>query len=78
MLALSSLSQLEHRNPDTLKKLQEAEKEKRRRMEEAYIDLDKCAEEKALGNQAFQECRWGHAGSPLSDLALRQRCARAR
>ncbi|CAG9463981.1 unnamed protein product [Pedinophyceae sp. YPF-701] len=45
----------EHRTADALKKLQECERAIKTAAEEAYVDLDKCREEKEKGNAAFQQ-----------------------
>lgn len=44
----------EHRNPDTLKRLQEIEKIKKKKDEEAYINPELSLEAKAKGNEAFK------------------------
>merc|ERR1719399_449196 len=45
----------EHRNPDTLKKLNDAERDLKKKKEDSYIDSDKCAEAKEKGNAFFKE-----------------------
>lgn len=45
----------EHRNADTLKKLQETEKLLKERTEAAYVNLDISNEEREKGNQAFKD-----------------------
>ena len=52
---------LEHRNADTLKRLQETEKQRKKRDDDAYVDMGKCAEEKEFGNLAFKESRYPDA-----------------
>lgn len=44
----------EHRNPDTLKLLQQAEKQYKALQESAYVDLALANEEKDRGNEAFK------------------------
>ncbi|KDD75187.1 hypothetical protein H632_c819p0, partial [Helicosporidium sp. ATCC 50920] len=51
----------EHRNADTLAKLQAAEKALREQREQAYVDLERSAEEKEAGNLAFKEQRYPEA-----------------
>mmetsp|Transcript_69186 Transcript_69186/g.218860 ORF Transcript_69186/g.218860 Transcript_69186/m.218860 type:complete len:297 (+) Transcript_69186:125-1015(+) len=51
----------EHRNPDTLKKLNDCEKAVKKAKEDAYIDMGKAVEEKDLGNAAFKEGRFPEA-----------------
>lgn len=45
----------EHRNADTLKRLQEAEKALKEANEAAYIDLEQSVQEKDKGNDAFKQ-----------------------
>jgi len=51
----------EHRTPDILAKLNEAEKEKKRRDREAYIDPAKAEEEREKGNTFFKAGDWPEA-----------------
>eukprot|EP00216_Chloropicon_sp_CCMP2111_P002259 CAMPEP_0198243450 /NCGR_PEP_ID=MMETSP1446-20131203/27808_1 /TAXON_ID=1461542 ORGANISM="Unidentified sp, Strain CCMP2111" /NCGR_SAMPLE_ID=MMETSP1446 /ASSEMBLY_ACC=CAM_ASM_001112 /LENGTH=588 /DNA_ID=CAMNT_0043927267 /DNA_START=39 /DNA_END=1805 /DNA_ORIENTATION=+ len=51
----------EHRNADTLKKLNETEKELKEHKEEEYVDLAKCSEEREKGNQYFKESKFPEA-----------------
>lgn len=51
----------EHRNADTLKRLQEAEKAVKEKREADYVDLEKSVEEKEAGNKAFKEARYPDA-----------------
>ena len=51
----------EHRNADTLKRLQETEKTLKEKREEEYIDAEKCVEEKEKGNAAFKEQKYPEA-----------------
>jgi len=51
----------EHRTPDVLAKLNEAEKEKKRRDREAYIDPAKAEEEREKGNTFFKAGDWPEA-----------------
>ena len=49
----------EHRNPDTLKKLNDTEKQLKDKREKDYINMDLCAEEREKGNQVRTgEDRW--------------------
>ncbi|KAG7671793.1 putative Hsp70-Hsp90 organizing protein 3 [Nannochloris sp. 'desiccata'] len=61
----------EHRNADTLKRLQEAEKALKEATEEAYIDTGKCAEEKELGNVAFKAQKYPEAVAHYSEALKR-------
>ena len=51
----------EHRNADTLKRLNEAEKALKDKSESDYINMDLCGEEKEKGNAAFKEQRYPEA-----------------
>jgi stress-induced-phosphoprotein 1 len=51
----------EHRNADTLKRLNEVEKELKDTKEEEYISLDICTEEKDKGNAFFKESKFPEA-----------------
>lgn len=51
----------EHRNADTLKRLNDVEKEIKQRREEEYIDMDKCEEEKTKGNDHFKKSEFPEA-----------------
>jgi len=61
----------EHRNADTLKRLQEAEKALKEATEEAYVDTDKSAEEKELGNAAFKGQKYPEAVAHYSEALKR-------
>lgn len=52
---------MEHRNADTLKRLNEAERTLKDKREQAYIDLELAAQEKDAGNLAFKEQRYPEA-----------------
>ncbi|GAX84944.1 hypothetical protein CEUSTIGMA_g12365.t1 [Chlamydomonas eustigma] len=60
-IAVFNKSLTEHRNADTLKKLNEAEKLLKDKKEKDYIDTDKCAEEREKGNQAFKQDKYPEA-----------------
>mmetsp|Transcript_7514 Transcript_7514/g.22217 ORF Transcript_7514/g.22217 Transcript_7514/m.22217 type:complete len:589 (+) Transcript_7514:146-1912(+) len=51
----------EHRNADTLARLQAAEKALKQQQEDAYVDMDKSNEEKELGNADFKAGRFPEA-----------------
>ena len=51
----------EHRNAETLKRLNETEKALKEANEAAYVDLDLCSEEKEKGNAAFKEQKYPEA-----------------
>jgi stress-induced-phosphoprotein 1 len=61
----------EHRNADTLKRLQETEKALKEKTEEAYIDTDKCSEEKELGNAAFKAQKYPEAVAHYTEALKR-------
>jgi stress-induced-phosphoprotein 1 len=61
----------EHRNADTLKRLQEAEKALKEQTEEAYIDTDKSSEEKELGNAAFKAQKYPEAVAHYTEALKR-------
>lgn len=61
----------EHRNADTLKRLQETEKALKDAQQAAYINLELCAEEKEKGNQAFKEQRYPEAVQHYSEALKR-------
>ncbi|PRW58562.1 Heat shock STI [Chlorella sorokiniana] len=61
----------EHRNADTLKRLQETEKALKDAQQEAYINLDLCAEEKEKGNAAFKAQRYPEAVQHYSEALKR-------
>jgi hypothetical protein len=44
----------EHRNPDTLKKLNDAEKAQKQKLQEEYFDPEKAEEERQLGERCPQ------------------------
>eukprot|EP00798_Chlamydomonas_sp_ICE-L_P007949 gene7949-1165_t len=60
-IAIFNKSLMEHRNADTLKKLQETEKLLKDKIEQAYVDLELADEEKEKGNTAFKEMRYPEA-----------------
>ncbi|KAF5831022.1 hypothetical protein DUNSADRAFT_13691 [Dunaliella salina] len=51
----------EHRNADTLKKLNDTEKIIKERKEQAYINMDLCNQERDKGNEAFKGQRYPDA-----------------
>jgi len=51
----------EHRNADTLKRLNDVEKEIKLKKEEEYINMDLCNEEKDKGNGFFKESKFPEA-----------------
>lgn len=69
----------EHRNPDTLKKLNDTEKQLKDKREKDYINMDLCAEEREKGNQVRQGKEEGGgcfvAGSWLGSRGHIQVCA---
>ena len=61
----------EHRNPDTLKKLNDAERALKQLREASYIDADKCAEAKEKGNAFFKEGKYPEAVEQYSEAIKR-------
>jgi len=61
----------EHRNPDTLKKLNDAERALKQQREDSYIDADKCAEAKEKGNAFFKEGKYPEAVEQYSEAIKR-------
>lgn len=61
----------EHRNADTLKKLNDAEKALKEKREAEYVDMEKCAEEREKGNQMFKDMKYPEAVAAYSE-ALRR------
>lgn len=61
----------EHRNADTLKKLQEAEKALKDKKQREYVDLDLCNAEKEAGNKAFSEGRYPEAVKHYTEALAR-------
>ncbi|KAG5513636.1 hypothetical protein PMAC_000674 [Pneumocystis sp. 'macacae'] len=61
----------EHRTPDILKKLREAEKIKEERDRLAYIDLNKADEAREQGNKLFKEGDFGGAIKMYSEMIKR-------
>lgn len=49
------------RNPDTLAKLQAAQKELKSADEDAYVNMEASNEEKDAGNAAFKAAKWAHS-----------------
>lgn len=60
-IAIFNKSLTEHRNADTLQALNAAERSLKEQKEKAYIDLEKCGEEKEKGNQAFKDHQFPEA-----------------
>ncbi|KAK9903222.1 hypothetical protein WJX75_000014 [Coccomyxa subellipsoidea] len=61
----------EHRNADTLKRLQEAEKKLKEQQIKAYIDLDLSNKEREAGNQAFKEQKYPEAVKHYTEALAR-------
>lgn len=61
----------EHRNADTLKRLNDTEKELKTKKEEAYVDMAKCNEEKEKGNAFFKESKFPEAVSRYTEALKR-------
>lgn len=70
-IAIYKKSLTEHRNADTLKRLQETEKALKEAQQAAYINLDLSAEEKEKGNAAFKEQRYPEAVQHYSEALKR-------
>lgn len=62
---------VEWRNPDTLKKLTECEKEHHKAVEEAYIDPEIAKQKKDEGNQFFKEDKFPEAVAAYSEAIKR-------
>jgi len=60
-ISVYNRSLTEHRNADTLKRLQDTEKALKDKKEEDYVDLELCGEAKEKGNAAFKEQRYPEA-----------------
>jgi stress-induced-phosphoprotein 1 len=61
----------EHRNPDTLKRLNETEKQLKQKKEQEYINMDLSNQEKEKGNQAFKEQRYPEAVKHYTEALAR-------
>lgn len=61
----------EHRTPDALTKLRNAEKTKVKAEKEAYIDPAKAEEARELGQQKFQESDWPSAVDAFTEMTKR-------
>ena len=60
-IAMYNKSLTEHRSADTLKRLNETERALKQAMEEAYVDMGLCTEEKDKGNEAFKAQKFPEA-----------------
>lgn len=70
-VSIYNRSLTEHRNADTLKRLNETEKAIKDAKEAAYIDLELCSEEKEKGNAAFKEQNYPEAVKHYSEALKR-------
>ena len=70
-VAVYNRSLTEHRNADTLKRLQETEKALKEQREDEYIDADKSAAEKELGNTAFKQQKYPEAVAHYTEALKR-------
>lgn len=70
-IALFKRALVEWRNPDTLKKLTECEKEQQKAIEEAYINPEIAQQKKDEGNQYFKEDRFPEAVAAYSEAIKR-------
>ncbi|KAK9823595.1 hypothetical protein WJX72_004113 [[Myrmecia] bisecta] len=61
----------EHRNPDTLKRLNETEKKLKEAKEAEYINMDLASQEKDKGNEAFKEQRYPDAVKHYTEALAR-------
>lgn len=61
----------EHRTPETLSKLRQAEKDFRKREQESYIDPTKADEAREEGNKCFKEGDWPGAVKAYSEAIKR-------
>jgi stress-induced-phosphoprotein 1 len=61
----------EHRTPDILTKLRDAEKAKLKAEKEGYVDPQKAEEARELGNQKFKEADWPGAVDAYSEMIKR-------
>ncbi|BDA49920.1 Hsp70-Hsp90 organizing protein 1 [Coccomyxa sp. Obi] len=61
----------EHRNADTLKRLNEAEKKLKEEQVKAYIDLDISNKEREAGNQAFKDQKYPEAVKHYTEALAR-------
>lgn len=64
-------SLLEHRNADTLQRLNDAERKLKKQKEDSYINMDLCNEEKDKGNAFFKEHKFPEAIKCYSEAILR-------
>uniref|UniRef100_A0A7S0RRP4 STI1 domain-containing protein n=1 Tax=Chlamydomonas leiostraca TaxID=1034604 RepID=A0A7S0RRP4_9CHLO len=70
-IAVFNKSLTEHRNADTLKKLNDAEKALKDKREREYIDMALSNEEKDKGNAAFKEARYPEAVAHYNEALKR-------
>eukprot|EP00887_Chlorella_sp_A99_P005251 scaffold1.g5251.t1 len=70
-IAVYNKSLTEHRNADTLKRLNDAERALKERRETEYISLDLSNEEKEKGNEAFKEQRYPEAVAHYTEALKR-------
>lgn len=70
-VSIYNRSLTEHRNADTLKRLNETEKAIKDAKEAAYIDLELCSEEKEKGNAAFKDQKYPEAVKHYSEALKR-------
>ncbi|KAL4897474.1 hypothetical protein BDV59DRAFT_167795 [Aspergillus ambiguus] len=61
----------EHRTPDALTKLRNAEKAKDRAEKEAYIDADEAEKARELGQKKFKEADWPGAVDAFTEMTKR-------
>jgi len=64
-------SLMEHRVADTLKRLNETEKQLKEKTEQAYINMDISAEEKEKGNEAFKANKYPEAVAHYTEALKR-------
>eukprot|EP00884_Botryococcus_braunii_P003465 jgi/Botrbrau1/13119/Bobra.0187s0076.1 len=70
-IAIYQKALTEHRNADTLKRLNETEKKLKEKREREYINLDISNEEREKGNQAFKEQKFPEAVKHYTEAIAR-------